>query len=710
MSTVAGAILLFLLPNERVMSGFLRASRPMILGLLLLQTSVALAQDYKIGDEVVVAKAAPLELVDRSLDEFLPGMNFGFDVTIDPVTPPGAVFSVDFVKGDRLVVSSGPLVWIDVRNVIRLDAKAADHFTRLIEAEPKNAGLYAARVMIRSRFGEPDRAMDELNEAIRAEPDLGELIVLRGRLHFIAGDHEAALKDFNAALELATPRAEVLALRGETHYLLGKFEEALADFDEALGYSSPGNLRIIALRGDVLAALGDTETIDAEHEAAAIEAQTAGMHYFTLLSRGQGFIRLEQFENALETLDEALELSPNEPSALAIRAAAYLALGDRAKAYADLRAAWRQNAGCQRIPINRAMRLVDRQEADEAIAELNDAIRAGLQLSEVYRLRGEAWNLKKEYDKALADFDTAIEIDSRNANAYFGRSVTHYLRGDVEAMLAGLDQVLTINPDHFWTRLNRAVTRSQRGDLAGALADYDEAVRLAPEDALVRVRRGLVRYAIGQLDGALADLNEAIRLDSRLEGVYNNRGMVLVSQGNFEQAIADYDEDLRSRPNDSSLFNRAVCHLILGRPEAIQGFQDTLAAGGWNGQHAVYATICGHLAAKRLGDERAATSFLTESIGKLPEEWPLPIVKFFQGRIDEAGLLALAHDVGQQTEVRCYLGLSHLIEHRDAQAFEHLRWVSEHGPQDFAETVIAKGVLRKSEQSTAKPDEIESRE
>lgn len=677
------------------MSGFLRALSPSVL-VLLLSISAALAHDYEIGDEVVVAKAAPLELVDGSLDEFLPGMNFGFEVEVDPVARPGAIFSVDVIQGDRLVVSVGPLVWIDARNVIPFDAQAADHFTRLIDAEPKNPALYIARAMIRVHFDEPDRAMDELNEAIRAEPDIGELVVLRGRFFLNAGDHESALQDFNAALELATPRAEVLSLRGETHLLLGKLEEALADLDEALGYS-PGNPRIIALRGDVLAALGIAETIDVEHEAAAIEAQTAGMHYFTLLSRGQGFIYLKQFDKALETLDEALKLSPNEPSALAIRAAAYLALSDRAKAYADLRAAWRQDAGCQRIPINRAVRLIDRQEADEAIAELNDAIRVGLQLSEVYRLRGDAWNLKKEFDKALADFDTALDIDSHNANAYVGRCITRFLQDDIEGMLPELDQVLRIDPDHFWARTNRGTARSQRGDLAGALVDLDEAVRLAPTDPFVRAERGKLRSAAGRFDDALADLDEAIRMDPRLAGIHNNRGGILMNLGHFEQAIADYNEELRHGPDDSSLFNRSICQLILERPDAVEGFRETLAVGGWSGEHAAYAAICGHLAARRLGDEEVAASFLAEATGKLGDQWPRPIVQFLQGQIDEAGLLALAHDVEQQTEVHCYLGLWHAMEHRDAQALDHLQWAREHGPRDFVETIIAKGASLKSE-------------
>lgn len=107
---------------------------------------------------------------------------------------------------------------------------------------------------------------------------------------------------------------------------------------------------------------------------------------------------------------------------------------------------------------NRAVELQDGEKWEDAIAELDQAIKLDPEFSVAYILRGNAYFSLEQYERAIADYDKAIELDPDSALAYG----------------------------------NRGSAYAAVGQMAQAKADYEKALPLASDPALLaQIQQGL---------------------------------------------------------------------------------------------------------------------------------------------------------------------------------------------------------------------------
>lgn len=81
---------------------------------------------------------------------------------------------------------------------------------------------------------------------------------------------------------------------------------------------------------------------------------------------------------------------------------------------------------------NRGQAYYQQKLYDEAIDDLNIALKNGAGNADLYVYRGFAYHEKGLYDEALADFDTALQIDSKDAFAYCGKGGIYDTKGRVK--------------------------------------------------------------------------------------------------------------------------------------------------------------------------------------------------------------------------------------------------------------------------------------
>src|SRR4029077_165681 len=103
-----------------------------------------------------------------------------------------------------------------------------------------------------------------------------------------------------------------------------------------------------------------------------------------------------------------------------------------------------------------------------------------------------------------------------------------------------------------------------------------------------------------------------------------------------------------------------------------------------------YTVILAHFAARRSGDNSATARTLAH---KLSDSWPVPVIRYLRGELDETGLLKLADDDDKRTEARCYLGLDLAIKGQKDEAHKHFRWVQENGNTDYLEYILAEAEI-----------------
>ena len=119
--------------------------------------------------------------------------------------------------------------------------------------------------------------------------------------------------------------------------------------------------------------------------------------------------------------------------------------------------------------------------------------------------RGIAWRQKQDDDQAIADLSEAIRIDPKLFAAYFNLGLARSHKKNFPEAVVDFNEALRID-----TQSPEAVLQS---NLAQAIVAATEAIRLAPRSAAAYFRRGAAWYQNGDFEQAIADLTEAIELD-----------------------------------------------------------------------------------------------------------------------------------------------------------------------------------------------------
>lgn len=162
------------------------------------------------------------------------------------------------------------------------------------------------------------------------------------------------------------------------------------------------------------------------------------------MARALDYALVQDFENALNDLNKAIELQPNLQLAYFERAVIRsiqldllpepVATETAAKPETNPITGKNQTPQLSNIPDFPKGRI----EYAQIKADYDTAIRLNPDFYYAYYNRGEIFSLEKNYVAALADYDQAIQREPRFAEAYFNRGITRLSMGDKQR---GLDDL-----------------------------------------------------------------------------------------------------------------------------------------------------------------------------------------------------------------------------------------------------------------------------
>jgi tetratricopeptide (TPR) repeat protein len=195
-------------------------------------------------------------------------------------------------------------------------------------------------------------------------------------------------------------------------------------------------------------------------------------------SRGMAKCGLENYQEALEDVNHAILLEPEDDSR-------YFSRGHVNLMYAKYKA--------DQGKMKKAQSLFQ-----DAISDLTEAINLNPEMAKYYNLRGwtkyllgqvetEKGNRKKAknlFQEAISDADEALQLAAKDSKY---KAAFYHTRGAAKAGLS----------DH-----------------SRAIEDFNESIRLRPKKALYYHDRGLSKQALGQHEAAEADFAKAKELDS----------------------------------------------------------------------------------------------------------------------------------------------------------------------------------------------------
>ena len=263
-------------------------------------------------------------------------------------------------------------------------------------------------------------------------------------------------------------------------------------------------------------------------------------HYYKTL--GAACWQQDQLLEALDALESALELSPEDTSSLVWAAEVARLVGDSSKHRRYSRHA--QHFGAEE----------GTGEAMELLRDLEEYVNGGAGTS--------------KHDRTIAVMSTTIKLNPDDEYPYLRRGWAHFAKGDDDLAMADLDTALRLNPEHPGAYLMRGVISGYLKQWERVVADMSEVIRIKPDDARAYYHRGLAHGEQDFLDKAMADLCEAIRLDPEHPDSYRGRGDCHRYMGQYDKAISDFENALRlDSENSAALLGRGATYRRKGDPD-----------------------------------------------------------------------------------------------------------------------------------------------
>lgn len=289
---------------------------------------------------------------------------------------------------------------------------------------------------------------------------------------------------------------------------------------------------------------------------------------------------------ALADLERALELDAEQPAAnLLLGRLHLLPGGDRERAAGALDEAVRllrdDNAACAEALL---LRSAARDDADQRLADLNEAVTLAPRQPKYRRARGAAHLARGKAEDALADFDAALSLEPEDAPTHEARGLALGMLERWDEARASYNRAAELLPDSPDPIIQRGRLNLLAGDAESAIKDNTEALAVDPDNIAALVFRSEAYLQAQRPDNALADLNRALELRPGLIPALRNRAVLLATTGRVDEAIDDLEQLSQEDPENALVrMQLGMCYSNERQfGKAIEAYTEALQRDGRN--------------------------------------------------------------------------------------------------------------------------------
>jgi tetratricopeptide (TPR) repeat protein len=268
-----------------------------------------------------------------------------------------------------------------------------------------------------------------------------------------------------------------------------------------------------------------------------------------LYKRGETFLELKRYDDALAAYNRAVELRPEYAEAWNGKGDTLLAL----KRYEEARNAYDKAIQFQpnygEAWIGRGNALNSLQQYKEAINSFDKALEIKPDSLAAWNSRGNVQIKLQQYSEAIASFDKAVQLQPNYAPAWNSRGwALHNLRRYEDAVKS-YDKAVEFKPDssQAWYQRGNALINLQK--YQEAVESYDKAVQFQPDFFKAWFSRGSALINLRQYEKAFTSFDQAVKSDPSDSEAWYNRGWALHQLQRYEEAITSYHKAIRLRRN-----------------------------------------------------------------------------------------------------------------------------------------------------------------
>jgi len=476
-----------------------------------------------------------------------------------------------FDRGDAYFeLGKNENAYADYAEGIRIDSSNAylcgniQCWSAAIQFEQNNPFYYFSRAQLYVEIGDLDKAIKDYTIVTSLDAQNAGAYLERGHAYNQIGENKKAIADYSESIRLDPENDLAYTNRGYTYYTLGDNEKALGDF-------------LIAFKINPSQINWWCDNLPCWN--AAVQLYPNAPSY--LIGRGNVYIRIGDYENALADYKKAIQINPEEaykvcstiycwnaavdlfPTDSMVyykRGEYYKGLGMFDKAISDFAQAAQLNPNDYGIFMQLGDVYNTLGDTDNAILNYTEAVRNGLTTctSELcwtifiqlypnsalgYMGRGDFYRISGEYSKAIDDYKKALQVEPNNNSA---RSLYIYL-GDMYNTLGEYDTAITHYNNGVYPVLDMHTPCLSRFSMQPFISRGDLYKRIGDEKKANSDYMTAINYYSLEIDctskyisNRFITIENDFYINLYIAEMFIERGFVYTKLGESDKALSDY--------------------------------------------------------------------------------------------------------------------------------------------------------------------------
>jgi tetratricopeptide (TPR) repeat protein len=364
---------------------------------------------------------------------------------------------------------------------------------KALEMSPDFFGAQAKRDSQLFNLYEPVDIHAEGQRLMKAAPETGWGESMMFYAYWRENDLEQALVWANKLIDLLPDSTSGYLLRGGIYLDMDEFEKAQADFEQAQKLY-PASL--LARSGKAQVSF-QQKAMDEALKFREEIVNLAPKQAWPYTERSYSYSVKKEEEKARSDLDRALEIDPNNVSALIQRVYLNLADKDYTKATEDITRIYDVAPKAPTAYKLKADVYLAQDDAQRALDEAKKAIE--IHKTDYYSqlLAGKASYQLKKYDEALTFANESVRLQKNNPTAYGLMASIYFDKKDYEQTLTAGQAALKLDSDMGWVYLLMAEANTSLGNYAAASDNFKSALdfkNLIQVDHLQEIEQKIAFY------------------------------------------------------------------------------------------------------------------------------------------------------------------------------------------------------------------------
>eukprot|EP00698_Gefionella_okellyi_P020191 TRINITY_DN6311_c0_g1_i1.p1 TRINITY_DN6311_c0_g1~~TRINITY_DN6311_c0_g1_i1.p1 ORF type:complete len:708 (-),score=172.38 TRINITY_DN6311_c0_g1_i1:111-2093(-) len=205
----------------------------------------------------------------------------------------------------------------------------------------------------------------------------------------------------------------------------------------------------------------------------------------------------------------------------------------------------------------------------DALAFLQQAVRAKPDFKEAFLLLGVANEQNKEVGAAIQCFQEALKLDPKMYMAIFYLAGAYWKSGDTDRALQAYKAATEISPNEASGHFYYAKLLRLKGGIEECIQQFEEAIRLKPEYVDAHISLAMVLEQMGEIDSAVSHIQLALKEQPNNLDALLLLALLRFKEGNLEEAQRLFEQIVQKHPTHS------MSHFHLAKVLAAQGQQES---------------------------------------------------------------------------------------------------------------------------------------